>query len=179
MKVVVISGKARHGKDTLASYMEECLTKSYDKKVLIIHYGDLLKYICRSLFHWNGNKDDAGRTLLQYVGTDVIRKQDPDFWVRFVADILRFFPDKWDYVLIPDARFPNEIEGLSEFHPYYIRIERPGYNELTQEQQKHLSETALDGYGKAWARVNNNGSLEDLRSSAHILCEKLMGEETK
>ena len=172
MKLILISGKAGHGKDTLAKFMKAELETTY-KSVLIIHYGDLLKYICKQLFGWDGNKDEKGRTLLQYVGTDVIRKQKPEYWVQFVADMLTFFPDQWDYVIIPDVRFPNEIEGLAGFNPYHIRIVRPGFNMLTEEQQKHPSETALDDYSNVWGRVMNSGTLDDLQISAMVVIRML------
>lgn len=165
MKVILISGKARHGKDTLAGMMKEEL-EGKGKRVLIAHYADLLKFICKNFFGWNGEKDDNGRALLQRVGTDVIRKQNPDYWVGFMISILKLFPDEWDYVIIPDTRFPNEIEtiknaGLDFVH---IRIERPNFKSpLTEAQQKHISETALDGY-PCHIYVGNGGTLEELRN---------------
>ena len=45
MKVLCISAKARHGKDTAAEIIKEYL-ESLNKKVLIIHYADLLKFVC-------------------------------------------------------------------------------------------------------------------------------------
>lgn len=172
MKLILISGKAGHGKDTLSKYMKEILMKR-GKCVLITHYGDLLKYICRQFFNWDGRKDEAGRTLLQYVGTDIVRKQCPDYWVDFIHQILTFFHDHWDYVLIPDVRFPNEIDTLSEFAPFHIRIVRPGFNMLTEEQQKHPSETALDNYYSNWQVVMNDGSLADLAVKAEDVCNEL------
>ena len=148
-------------------------TEMQNKKVLITHYGDLLKYICKAFFNWDGQKDEAGRTLLQYVGTDIIRKKKPDYWVQFVADMLSFFPDQWDYVLIPDVRFPNEIEGLAGFGPLHIRIVRPGFNMLTEEQQKHPSETALDNYYSNWQVVMNDGTIDDLIRKAEVICWEL------
>ena len=149
MKVICISGKAQHGKDTTAGYLKEFL-EARGKKVLITHYGDLVKYICKTFFDWDGQKDEKGRTLLQYVGTDVIRKQVPNYWVDFVCGILLLFNDEWDYVLIPDCRFPNEITFMQQFFDTtHIHIKRtsPGFvSPLTEEQQKHPSETALDGY---------------------------------
>lgn len=169
MKLILISGKAGHGKDTLAGYLKAVMEED-DKKVLIAHYGDLLKYICKQFFGWDGYKDEKGRTLLQYVGTDVIRKKQPNYWVNFVYNLLCMFENEWDYVLIPDARFPNEIEGMSSFHPKHIRIIRPGFNILTEEQQKHRSETALDDYPKEpWAIVINAGTLDDLEIKARVL----------
>lgn len=109
MKIICISGKAQNGKDTTAKFLEETLT-SQGHRVLIAHYGDLLKYICRAFFGWDGKKDEKGRSLLQYVGTDKIRAVSPDYWADFVVSILDIFPDEWDYVLLPDTRFPNEYE---------------------------------------------------------------------
>ena len=131
---------------------------------MLVHYADLLKYICKQFFGWNGKKDDKGRTLLQYVGTDVIRTKSPNYWVGFIADMLRFFPDEWDYVIIPDTRFPNEISTLriNEFPVTHIRVIRPGFQtQLTEEQQNHPSETALDGIEPdEW--VVNDGEVYDL-----------------
>ena len=170
MKVILISGKAGHGKDTLAGYMKDIL-EMQGKKVLIVHYGDLLKYICRQYFDWDGKKDENGRTLLQYVGTDGIRKRKPNYWVNFVSEMLSFFYDKWDYVLIPDVRFPNEIAGMASFNPIHLRIVRPGFNMLTEEQQKHPSETALDDYPEQpWRTVKNDAGLQELTDKAAFIC---------
>lgn len=146
MKILCISGKAQHGKDTTANYLyNELKDKGY--KVMITHYADLLKFICSNMFGWDGKKNEKGRHLLQYVGTDIIRKQKPDYWVDFIISILELFPNEWEYVLIPDCRFPNEISRLKEsgFDTIHIRVVRPNFdNGLTEEAKNHVSETALD-----------------------------------
>ena len=177
MKIIAISGKAQHGKDTLAGEMKKILQSKY-YRVLIIHYGDLLKYICEKFFDWDGKKDDVGRSLLQQVGTEKIRSQEPDFWVAFVTKILRFFPDQWDYVLIPDARFPNEITYLRDngFDVTHIRIHRPIDNKLTEAQKKHPSETALDDF-PVDIHIKNDGTIADLAKKAEdILSNRLQKE---
>ena len=179
MKVIAISGHAQNGKDSTAGFMKEIL-EARGKKVLIAHYGDLVKYVCKTFFDWDGKKDETGRTLLQVVGTDRIRNNGfPDYWVSFITDILTFFHDEWDYVLIPDCRFPNEIEylkgrGLDVTH---IRITRntPGWvSPLTEEQQKHISETALDDYSYD-LQVHNNFDLEHLKKMAESVVNRLEG----
>ena len=162
-KVVCISGKAQHGKDTSATILKDLLEVD-GKKVLITHYGDLVKYICKTFFGWDGNKDETGRAILQRVGTDEVRAQRPNYWVDFVVGILQMFPNEWDYILIPDTRFPNEIDSLKEvgFDVTHVRIIRaPFISPLTPEQQMHISETALDGV-RADIYILNSGSVGDL-----------------
>lgn len=163
LKVIAVSGHAGNGKDTAAKFLAKKL-ESDGKKVLITHYADLLKYICKTFFGWDGQKDEVGRTLLQYVGTDVIRNKKPNYWVDFVADILCDFGDSWDYAIIPDTRFPNEFERLRErgLDVVHLRIERKNFKSpLTEEQQKHPSETALDNIKPDYCIINDGG-LEDL-----------------
>lgn len=166
MKVILISGKAQNGKDTVAQTLQNKLTND-GKRVLITHYADLLKYICKNYFGWDGVKDDNGRQMLQYVGTDVIRKQNPSLWVDFVAMMLKYFHENWDYVIIPDCRFPNEVTTMvdSGFDTVHLRVVRGDFNSpLTDEQQKHPSETALDNV-KPDYYINNDGTLRDLEQT--------------
>ena len=60
----MISGKMRHGKDTCAQFIKEELERM-DKRVLIIHYADYLKFILKQYFGWDGEKNEEGRKLLQ------------------------------------------------------------------------------------------------------------------
>lgn len=166
MKVIAISGKAQHGKDTTASFLKSML-EADGHKVLIAHYADLLKYICRQFFGWNGQKDEAGRHVLQYVGTDIIRKKKPNFWVDFLTSMIELFPDEWDYILIPDCRFPNEIEQLKNagVDMIHLRIVRENFKSpLSAEQQQHPSETALDHVEPDYY-IKNSGSLQDLQET--------------
>lgn len=165
MKIVLISGKAQHGKDTVAQILKTILEeKLVDSRVLISHYADLLKYICEKFFRWNGEKDEQGRALLQYVGTDIIRKDNPNLWVDFMCMMLKYCRDKWDYVIIPDCRFPNEIERLQsvDANIFHLRVVRDKFESpLSKAQQCHISETALDNT-EPDCFLCNNGSLSEL-----------------
>lgn len=173
MKVILISGKAQNGKDTTAGFMQAQF-KEHGDRVLITHYADLLKYICTNYFGWDGVKDDNGRRMLQYVGTDVIRKQNPSLWVDFVALMLKYFHENWDYVIIPDCRFPNEVSTMIEngFDTVHVRVVRDGFKSpLTDEQQKHPSETALDDV-EPDIYLHNSGTLDDLEQSIKNLIKE-------
>ena len=164
IKIFAVSGKAQHGKDTFAEILYEELTNK-GHRVIMTHYADLVKYIARTFFNWNGEKDEKGRSLLQYVGTDVVRKQRPDYWVQFVLDIINLFGDNWDYVIIPDTRFPNEVDMLKEHYDKveHIRVFRPNFkSNLTEEQLNHISEVALDNI-EPDIKISNNGTIDDLR----------------
>lgn len=166
MKIIAISGHAQNGKDTFAGMLKEEYEVSM-KRVLIAHYADLVKYICKTFFDWDGKKDERGRHLLQYIGTDVVRAECPDYWVNFIIDMMKFFGSHWDYVIIPDTRFPNEVERLREscFDVLHLKIVRPNFESpLTPEQQNHPSETSLDNYPCDFT-ITNTG-LDDLKREA-------------
>lgn len=166
MKVILISGKAQNGKDTVAECLREILCRD-NKSVLVTHYADLLKYICRNYFGWDGNKDEKGRKMLQYVGTDVIRKQNPTLWVDFVSLILKYFYDHWEYVIIPDCRFPNEVTTMMQngFDTILLKVVRGNFKSpLSDEQQKHPSETSMD-HIKPDFYIQNNGTVNELHKT--------------
>ena len=165
MKVIALSGHARTGKDTVAQMLQKQLRED-GYTVLITHYADLLKYICKTFFEWDGRKDEKGRSLLQYVGTDVVRAKNPDYWVDFVSDILNLFDGRWDYVIIPDTRFPNEFNRLKErgFNAVHLRVVRPDFvSQLTEKQQTHPSETALNDITPDYC-IYNTGDLKELNN---------------
>ena len=173
MKVICISAKARSGKDASATILKE-IFEARGQRVLITHFADLVKHVCKAFFNWNGEKDGAGRTLLQYVGTDKISSRQPDFWVNFIVDILKFFEGEWDIVLIPDCRYPAEAEVMkASFDTTLLRIERPGFiNGLSAVQQAHPSEIALDNYTYD-ATIINNGTLDDLAVKLHEFADSI------
>lgn len=161
MKVCCISAKARHGKDTAAELLKEYL-ESLDKKVLIIHYADLLKFICTKFFGWDGNKDENGRSILQHIGTDVVGAKNPTYWVDFVTGFLKLFENEWDFVLIPDCRYPIEVTGVGDIFPTaLLRVERPNFdNGLSQAQKQHPSEVSMDNYSYDAIIYNDKGLME-------------------
>jgi hypothetical protein len=169
-KVILISGHARNGKDTLAEAIKNEY-ESLDASVMVIHFADLLKFICRTYFGWSGEKNSEGRRILQYVGTDLVRTRKPGYWVDFVGDFLELFGEYWDYVIIPDCRFPNEVIRLAKrgFDTVHVRVIRDNFdNRLTEEQKNHPSETALDNF-PADIYIHNNGTLDDLYKKVNRL----------
>ena len=173
MDVILISGKAQHGKDTLALAAKEYL-EDKGKRVLILHYADYMKYIAKEYFGWNGKKDSVGRNLLQQLGTNLVRKVDENYWVDTVIRFITVFEDEWDCIIVPDTRFPNEIEQMKEagFNVLSLRIKRPNFDSpLSEEQQKHPSETALDNYSFD-CTIMNDSTISNLSKKIQFLLDK-------
>ena len=182
MKCIVISGKAGHGKDMTAHFMKEALEQE-GLRVLTIHYGDAVKWVIRDFFNWNGEKDEQGRHLLQYIGTDVIRKNFPNFWTGIVAGLLAAFDNEnlFDVALVPDARFENEVEITMETisDSICVRVNRANADgsewinpTLTDEQRRHPSETSLDHYVFDYV-IHNDEGLETLKESAQTILKDI------
>lgn len=177
MKIIMISGKAQAGKTTTAYLMQKNIEAS-GKCAVIINYADLLKYICSTYFYWDGKKNDEGRQLLQEIGTDIVRNNDPDFWVDFVKRFVSVFEGSWDYVIIGDCRFKNEISWAADERCkcFHVRISRNADNGLTEEQKNHISEIDLDDV-KPDYEIKNNGSVIDLDKAIMSTLSLIMGDE--
>ena len=84
------------------------------------------------------------------------------------------FEEEYNYVLIADCRFPNEIHRWREegYPIISVHVERLGFdNGLTEEQKNHASETALDDYMfDVYLKATN---LTELREEAKKVCKIL------
>ena len=177
MKTLLISGKAGSGKDTVAKIIESILHQR-NKEVLILHFADLVKFYAEHYWGWNRLKDKDGRYILQYIGTELMRRTFPTYWAEIIGKFLYALQlnGLYDYCIISDWRFINEFDVVSEYaeHLTAIRIERPNYNNdnLTYEQKHHISETQLDNFPFDWI-VENSGTLTDLEDSLNIILEHI------
>ena len=176
MKIILISGKAEAGKTTTAKFLKKKLEEQ-GMLSAIIPYGQYVKDTAKMLFDWDGNKDEKGRALLQWWGTDVVRKKHTDFWVDNVMRLARVMDRDvaFDFLIIDDCRFPNEIENWKRdifdvWDVMTVRIERPGHeNALTEKQRQHPSECSLDGYNfDVTISATNQEELE------YAICEQLL-----
>jgi hypothetical protein len=169
--IIAISGKAGHGKDSLANIIKKNIGK--EKKVFFdrICYADKLKDVSADLFsldrsnlsdldykdaplhHFEGT---TPREILQVLGTDISRKLFGNIWVyhyekRVVRTLLDNYHSTDDVIIFtPDLRFKNEYDALKEFEKTdiidlktcLIRISRPGFS--IDIGKEHSSENGLD-----------------------------------
>ena len=129
MKVYVISGKARHGKDTVALDIKE-IYENKRLKVINLAYGSYIKEYAKRISNWDGAEETKPRELLQELGTDI-----------------------------------------------NIRVIRDGYDSvLSEKEQKHLTETALDEYNSYDYVIHNDGTLDDLKDKVLEVVRKVEHE---
>lgn len=157
LKVIMISGKARHGKDYIAKLIKGRLQRECNKRVIILHFADILKSICKSFYGWDGTKTETQRQILIDVAKRY-RDMNKDFFAEIVATIVRDKAKEYDVFIIPDTRYPNEIEVMkshSDMDVVTLRIIRPNFdNGLSPSQKSHESECSLDDYSFDWVMFN-------------------------
>ena len=84
------------------------------------------------------------------------------------------FYENWDYVIIPDCRFSNEVDRLREanFDVVTLRVVRDGFtSQLTAEQLAHSSETAMDNY--EFDYVVHNGQMLEFYQNLNKVLEEI------
>lgn len=177
MKIFVIAGKARHGKDTVAGYIKDYYA---NKKVINLAYGSYIKEYAKKISDWDGSDETKPRELLQELGTEIIRQKiDKDFFVKRICEDILVYSYYFDIITISDARFPDEIERpKSKFENVIsIKVVRDGYDTvLSKKEQKHLTEVALDEYNNYDYVIHNDGTLDDLKNKVFDLVRRIEDE---
>src|SRR5690606_25237255 len=148
--LIGIAGKKRSGKDTVAKALEpfgyqrvgfaDELKRAALEINPLIHGGGELRELVGAL-GWETAKDHypGVRRFLQELGTS-IRERDRYFWIR--AAFMRINPALADGygVVVPDVRYPNEVDAIRRAGGTIIQVVRPG---RPDDGDRHASETAL------------------------------------
>lgn len=176
-KLLLISGKARAGKDTTALQLKKAFD-SIGHKSTIFHIADYLKFVAAKYYSWSGKKDETGRTLLQTI-SETAREYDPNFLVNVALSTIRLISCDYDTIIIPDIRYRNEIQVLNNaYECRTFRIERPNYdNGLTAAQASHISEIDLDDYIDWNYIITNDQSIEHLYEVATPIVEEILSSK--
>lgn len=93
--------------------------------------------------------------LQQHVGTYTKQFYGDDIWVRTLFQ--HYDPQVHHWVII-DLRFPQEIAKILSYQGLVIRMEGDpkGVRARSKRDPNHISETALDGYKKWHAVIDNS-----------------------
>lgn len=100
------------------------------------------------------SRSEGTRRFLQYLGTDIRRTKQENYWVERFSN---FVPKNCDFVFVTDVRFPNEADCVLSDNGTLVRVDVPanvirerviGRDGLlySEEALTHPSEIALDDY---------------------------------
>lgn len=169
--LIGIGGRAGSGKDTLGAITGQKIVKFADP--LYEQVAKLLGISPLELKSSHGKNRNysflkngiptfmTGREILQYVGTDVCRAFDEDYFVK----LLPFAQN----ITITDVRFPNEIRAIKRNDGILIYVQR----ELNKSDfRSHSSENAVDAFGFDFV-IDNDGTIDDLTRKFHEIKSKL------
>lgn len=164
MNGIAISGKQLSGKTTTKRFLKAAL-EARGIPVAELSFAGPLK---ETVAHMTGltvdevNATKAGaygdraalfaRALLQHVGVRE-RLDDPDYWVRKLADHLQ----PGTFYIVDDCRFPNEARAMKAAGFLLVRLDvSPGVQAArgVVKNPMHESETALDDYDGFDVRLN-------------------------
>jgi hypothetical protein len=181
MILIGLGHKCRQGKNYVADFM-----KAQDQRIKIYAFADELKLYCREhhdelVPQWQlanqtkqlpAKKDDPiyGYTpILQWYGSNVARKQDPDVWVKALSR--RLSEEVPEVAVIADVRFPNEAEFIKKaggFLAEVIRLKAEGEQYIDSGRDpNHISETALNNYdGWDFIIMAKDGDLKSLKQKS-------------
>lgn len=166
--IYIISGKAKHGKDTFSAYLKDVYER-HGKKVIITQLAKYIKYYAREMTGWDLSDETKPREFLQQLGTGVIRQKlkKDDLFIKRMIDDIEIFSYFYDVIIISDVRLKKEIYDLKKAYPNIkvIHIVRPDFdNGLTEEQKNHPTEKDLDDFNEFDIEVVNT-TLEELEKS--------------
>jgi len=187
--IIGIRGALQSGKNTVANILSECFDirfyveqRSFAANLRLAVsmifgvdtddevYEDFKKSETHVMNLYAAGECDllSGRELLQFFGTEICRTMDPDCWAR--GPITYFKKELCDIGIIPDLRFPNEVNAIrdNDVHNFIIKVERPGFT-----GDNHESEHALDNYKKDDFIIVNDGILDDLRTKVGLIAEQI------
>lgn len=122
-------------------------------------------------------KTPPGRTVLQYLGTEIVRDRiDRNFWVSRFLDNANY-PCPASRIVITDVRFLNEAKAIKASGGVLIHVKREGAG-LQGQAAQHSSE-ALESLqaGIEVTEFDNNGSIEELPARVAVLLRMLSMKE--
>jgi len=117
--------------------------------------------------HWVVNAGAArganmtARDFMQYFGTNVMRQMYGPIWVDHTIN--RILSERSELAIVPDVRFPNEVEAIQNAGGKVIRLTR------NTRKDSHASECGLDPDNFDWnkfdAIIENDGSIPETLKS--------------
>lgn len=185
--LIGLSGKVGSGKDTVFGIIKEMMISNGVDIVSNAKFSLSLKIMAGGILKVDPNKFEdqefkasqiptatepmTYRDFLLELGTGIIRRADPDFWVKSAFSTYNGYDFNEDWIVFTDTRFINEAEAIREKGGKVIRVNMVGNNGVD-----HESDTQLDDYDFDYVISAEKGDLDGLRDQiANILAKICFG----
>ena len=143
MKIFVIGGQAKSGKNTFGEYLREEL-KDYGYRPCVMHITEPLYSYARTYFDWNGNEDDKPREFLQKMGIEIIRDKlgKKEFLLNRLHEDIEILSNFFDAFIITDARMIYEFEDIKKKYDdvVTIKLERKNFDNFKKQFEQYADE---------------------------------------
>jgi len=144
MKIFLIAGKARSGKDETAKIIKKHLGKSVK-----LSFARYIKVYAQDISGWDGSDENKPRTLLNEIG-DRLRKEDKFFLIKRIIEDINLYRFYFDNIIISDVRLVDEIKEIKKHSTDKVITIKLFTDELkgnlSDSERKHFTETELDDY---------------------------------
>lgn len=161
MKLFVLAGKARSGKDSVGKIIKNYY---HDKKVVIYSSTYYLKGYVKKITDWDGSDKDKPRSLLQGLGK-TIKKDDPDIFIRRMREDIDLLKEYCDIIVVTGVRLVSELEFFRKYGSIIIKVESNRNNGLLLSQSNDVTETDVDKFVYYDYVVHNDGNKDDLSNN--------------
>ena len=194
MQVIGFTAKVGGGKDTAGMLITQALEeKGY--RVTKLSFAKPLKDVCTMMFGWDrerlehdfdykeGDTLDDGtpdpacealgmtrRVVMQKLGTEAMRNGlHSDIWIIALRlSIMRGDYDDYDYGLLTDCRFLNELQFVRDLDGTLIQLKRDGEQSTLTDKTQHASELEWEQWTD-WDAIVTNRIHPDLPKDKNLM----------
>lgn len=167
--------RSRVGKDTVAGFLAGHIRQTTRNKLVVkTSFATKLKAMTHDLYGWAGLQEAdfyerPENEHLRNVKLPEIGKTPVEIWIEFGTTVGRsIYMDTWikyplnkkfDFLIIPDVRFPNEIIEIRKAGGIVYKVENPNV-----PHRDSVADNALANY-TAWnGIIENTGDLKALNA---------------
>lgn len=169
MKILIVNGKPRSGKDTFCDYAYKNRGMVYPVSTV-----DKVKQVAL-LAGWSGEKDEKARKFLSDLKDIMTEYNDAprEYVLEFMKQHMSIYVDNTDTIFLVQSREPADIiRWIVENDAKTLLIKRPGVN---QEWGNHADDN-VERYNYNYY-LNNDGTKEDWACKTTAFIDKIRNEE--
>lgn len=182
--LIGIGHAKRHGKDTVAQFLIEKL-RQLGYVAVRVSFADKLKEVCYIAYRWAGLRpgdyyDHPDHAAEREIVLPKVGKTPRQIWIEVGNKLREVHPETWinaalddsrnaDFIVIPDTRYPNEVDAIKAAGGFVVKVHRPGLPEAND-----VADCALKDFNDWDDVISNVGDLDRLKFHAETLARVIL-----